>query len=78
MFSRGTIDLYCNVWQSHLRNETVVDKLRHENRSLLCMQTAFKQIDFNGDGYVDKEDVRLSSNNFLVEGVLRNAHFIRA
>ena len=40
-----------------MRNEATVEKMRFENRSLFSMQAAFSQIDFNGDGYVDKEDV---------------------
>ncbi len=49
------MDQYKDVWATHLRNEMLVQNIRADNK--LLVQKAFEELDYNKDGYIDREDV---------------------
>lgn len=55
LFCPSTMNLYRGVWQLHLRNEVLVQRMRCVNK--IDAQAAFTEVDSDRDGIIDRNDV---------------------
>ena len=59
IFYPETIELFLQAWTTHLRNEIQAEQIRMltQRKNAFSAHQAFKLVDSNNDGFIDKDDV---------------------